>query len=681
MLKLCKIFQRKQLKKLYLILFLISFIFASNEDDFLKTLNEVSEIATNTKLNIDKTPSTVEVINRDFIIKSGARTLLDLLQYLPGIEISMSASGKKEIIVRGNKSTYRDKIKFLINGEEVTNNLYSNQFYYYNFPASLIKRIEFTKTPDAVLYGDKAYLGVINIITLDNLDNNQFSFYQSSKKQTTFTIFDKLNNNLLIDAHYLISNPTIQKTDTYLVDTNSSTYTLARRNRPDELEKETGLGIRYKKENSTLSYRFQYFHKANFFGVINLPPLKHDQYVNLIHQYLNYNYSNFITSEIKNSFDAGIKHYEWKGSYRVLPLDFNFSNPNSDLITGATIKEYEIYLKNHTTYINEKHIINIILETKYSKPYKSDYYQKNQNNIQYQNLFSKKNIYRQIYSAAFEDLFTIKDNFSIIYGGRYSHYNDFGGDFSYKFGSVYNLNNKTTFKVLFNTAFRAPSWVELYASTAASFNGNSKLKAEKIKMLEVSWLQKFTENDKLKFTIYRGKSKNYIGREFSLNKGKKIYDNLGDLIIKGYEINYKKIYPKGTFNINYSYNNNKALFSNIIQNIDYYKYSNVRKHLIKAWNIYDISPNLSFFTGAIYGSKIKIPFVNTNNEYFSFNTNLNYVKNNINFIFGIDNLTNHKNYYITVPSDLINYQYFFIQDNARLPIAGRKFYINIIKKW
>ena len=668
------------MRKLYLILFLISFIFASSEDDFLKTLNEVSEIATKTKLNIDKTPSTVEVINRDFIVKSGARTLLDLLQYLPGIEISMSASGKKEIIVRGNKSTYRDKIKFLINGEEVTNNLYSNQFYYYNFPANLIKRVEFTKTPDAVLYGDKAFVGVINIITLDELDDNQFSFYQSNKKQTTLTVFDKLNDNLLIDAHYLSSNPSIEKINTYLVDVQAYNYKPVRYNRPNALEKESGLGVRYKKENSTISYRIQYLHKGNFFGVVNLPPLDDDKHVNLIHQYLNYNYSKFITDEIKNSFNIGAKHYQWKGEFRVLPVDFNFSNPNSDEIMGANIKEYEFYLKNRTTYTTDKHIINVILETKYARLYKSDYETITPTKTTYSNLFTKSNINRIIFSLAFEDLFIIKDDFSVIYGGRYSHYNDFGGDFSYKLGSVYNLNDKTTFKILFNTAFRAPSWVELYSQTAASFNGNPNLKAEKIKMLELSWLQKITDSDKLKFTLYRGLSKNYIGRDFSLTQGKKIYQNLGDLLIRGYEVSYKKVYEKGNFNINYSFNNNKALFSSMIKNVDFYKYTGIRKHLIKGWNIYNFNPRFSFFSGVVYGSKINLPMGNEHN-YFSLNTNLNYKVNNLSFIFGVDNLTNHKNSYLSIPSDLIANKYFFIQDDAKLPLEGRKFYIKLVKKW
>ena len=118
------------MRLIILLILSIFSLYAAEKDEFLQLLNEVSEIATKSKLNIDKTPSNVEVIHRDFILKSGAKTLLDVLQYLPGVEISQSSSGKKELIIRGNKSTYRDIIKFMINGVEVTNNLYSNHLLF-----------------------------------------------------------------------------------------------------------------------------------------------------------------------------------------------------------------------------------------------------------------------------------------------------------------------------------------------------------------------------------------------------------------------------------------------------------------------------------------------------------------------------------------------------------------------
>jgi len=669
------------MKKLYLIIFISTYLFSSSQDDFLKTLNETSEIATNSRLNINKIPSNIEVINREFIIKSGARTLIDLLKYVPGIEISINQLGKKEIIVRGNKNVYRDKIKFLINGHEVTNNLFSNQFYYYNFPADLIKRIEITKTPDAVLYGNKAYLGIINIVTLDELNDNQFSFYQSNKKQSTITLFDKLNKNLVVDLHYEISDPNIKATTTKLVDIDKNFQQKSvRTNKPNELEKESGIGIRYKKENSTLSYRIQFFKKANFFGLINLPPLKTDKYENFMHQYLNYNYSNFLTTNIKNSLDVGIKNYIWKSSYRAFPEDFNFSNSESDIISGGNIQEYETYIKNITTYNSDKHTANFIVEMKYSKPYKNEYYQIDTNSSVNRYLFGNKKVDRKFYSLGINDLVIIKNYFNIMYGIRYSHYNDFGGDFSYKLGSVYNLNKETTFKLLYNTAFRAPSWVEMYSKTIACFNGNNNLKAEKIGMLEFTYLQKLSATDKLRATLYKGKATRYIGKDWN-NEDNKVYSNLGDLIIQGFEIDYKKNYKQGKFNINYSYNANKALFSINKNNIDYYKYLGNRKHLIKGYNIYDLNKRFSFFSGIIYGSKINLPMNYYLDEYFSLNTNLIYKKDNYEIRLGVNNLTNHKNYYLSMPTDLVQTDYFFIQQDAKIPLEGRKIYISLMKKF
>ena len=675
------------MKKLYLIFALLASLYASKKEDFLKTLNEVSEIATKTKLNIDKTPSNVEVINRDFIIKSGARTFLDAVKYLPGIEISTSASGKIELIIRGVRTTFRDKIKFLINGHEVTNNLYSNQFYYYNFPASLIKRIEFTKTPDAVMYGDKAYMGVINIITLGDLDPDEFSFYQSTKKQTSLSLFTKISKNTLFDIHYSISDPDVKKVTTQMIDLKNNEVKTVRRNSPNELEKSTGAAIRFKKDNSEIAYRIEYFQKGNFFGIINLPPLKDDRHVNFIHQYLDYHHSKYLSENIKNCFHIGIKHYEWKGAFRIFPVDFNFSNPDTDLIQGARIKEVEYYVSDNIRYNSEKHIANFIIEGKYSFPYDVYYFEyipayNNKKTIYGTDSLLKKGIKRKVFSVALEDLYIINDRLSFTYGGRYSNYNDFGDDFSYKLGSVYNITSKTTLKFLFNTAFRAPSWAELYSNTAASFNGNPDLKAEKIKMFEVSVLHSFFKDDKFKITFYRGKSHNFIGREFSFDKeGKQIYENLGDLIIKGYEISYKKAYGKGLAYISFSHNNNKSLFSLIKNDVDYYKFLGSRKNVFKAYNIYNLNNHVSFFTGLIRGSKIKTPVSFDIKSYFSINANINYHNKNSEIIFGVENLTNHPNSFVSLPTDMVQREYVFFQENMSLPVHRRKFYINFIKKW
>ncbi|GAX87564.1 iron complex outermembrane recepter protein [Lebetimonas natsushimae] len=666
------------MKKLYLIFFILINLYAHDEN-LLKTLNEVNEIAFQTKLNIDKTPSNVTVLKRDFIQKTGAETLFELLKYIPGIQTSISSSGKKELIVRGNKSIYRDKIKFLINGISVTNNLYSNQFYYYDFPTSLIKRVEITLTPDAVTYGDNAFLGVINIITLDNLNDNQFTFYQNNKNQTLFSVFQKLNN-LTLDAYCFYSDPHIQPVKTFLTEINTYNTVLYRENSPNENEKNLGLGIEYKKENSTLQYRINYSRKGNYFGIVNLPPIKDDKYVITIYQYLNYNYSVYLNDFWKNSVNIGIKNYKWDGEYRLFPYDFNETidnNPDNDIIFGAVLHEYEIYLNNTLTFINESHITNFLFSIKYARPY--NYYI---NEIYGNNFVLKKNIKRKIYEFGIEDLYFLNDKFSLIYGGRYSHYNHFGSNFSYKIGGVYNLNDLTTFKLLFNTAFRAPSWVELYSKSIVSFNGNTDLNPEKIKMAEFIYDQKLNKNNKFKFAFYFGKEYDYIDRAFSQTKGKEIYKNLGNLLIRGFEINYKKLFKKGLFGLSYSYNNNKALFSNmVIPGIDEFKCLGIRKNIFNTFLNYKINKNFDFFVSSFYGSKIKKIYYDYVNDLFTINANISFNKNKFIFKIGVDNITNHKNFDYSLPNDSIYGRYAFSQENTVIPELGRKIYFNFIKKW
>jgi outer membrane receptor for ferrienterochelin and colicins len=682
------------MRKLYLIFLVLVSIYAKEEMNFLKTLNEVNEIAFKTKLNIDKTPSNVFVLKRDFIQNSGAKNLFELLKYVPGIQTSINSFGKKILIIRGNKSLCRDKIKFLINGISVTNNLYSNQFYYYNFPAALIKRIEISLTPASVTYGENAFLGVINIITLDKLDDNQFNFYVSNKNERGFSIFQSFKN-LSMDVYYEYSNPHIKSVNTYLVDFLTKNYLLYRKNSLNEYEKNLGFGIKYKKDNSTLMYRINYYKKGNFFGIINLPPVLQDRYIEYTYQYLNYNYSRYINDYWKNSFDVGVKNHRWDGEYRGFPYDFNETidnNPDNDIIVGSLINEFEVYLKNRLTFMNDKHITNYFLSFKYAKPYDYYYLQyvpafNNKKELKGDNNVLKEGIDRKMYEIGADDLYFFNDNISITYGGRYSHYNDFGNNFAYKIGGIYNLNELTTFKLLYNTAFRAPSWLELYAQSAACFNGNPDLKPEKIKMLEFIYNQKLFNNSKFNFVFYSGKEKNYIGRKISLNAGKEVYQNLGDYRIKGYEISFDKYFKKGNFNLSYSFNNNKAYFSNIVEGIDKFNYLGMRKHLYKGYGSYNINNHISVFTSFLYGSKIKTPhflgdlITQDINEYFSLNSNVSYKQNNFMFRVGVDNITNHKNYYYALPCDLIYHRYVFIQKDTKIPMVGRRIYITFTKKW
>jgi len=348
------------------------------ENEFLLSLNEASEIVAKEKINIDKIPSSVTVLRSDFIQKSGAKTLFELLDFIPGIATSMSASGKREIIIRGDRQKYRDKFKLLIDGVDVTNNLYSNQFYYYNFPTALIKRIEVTKTPDAITYGSNSLLGVVNVITKKEVKN--LSIFVDSQREniTSFNqFFSIFGGKATIDGYNLFSKPTIKSDPTLLIDLQKHSATPFRfSTSAHTLEKNRGLGLSWQKDDFWLRYRYEYYKKGNFFGIVNLPPLQKDRFVNLTHQFIQIAKEGNINPKLFWHLEANYKDYIWNGEFRAYPYDFNpKSKANKDIIFGAYIHEKEESLLGYLKYKGFIHDITFQIETKYAKPAKSYYLQ------------------------------------------------------------------------------------------------------------------------------------------------------------------------------------------------------------------------------------------------------------------------------------------------------------------
>ncbi len=655
------------------------------ERDFLTTLSEVSEIASATKLNIDKTPSTVTVLKQDFIQKTGAKTLYDLLCYIPGIEVAMTPSGKRQIIIRGVKNSYRDKIKFLINGTEVTNNFYTNQFYYYNFPANLIKRIEFTKTPDSVRYGANAFLGVINIITLDENDENSVSLYIADISHNQITAFNSFYYSgiiFTIDAYKSYAHP--KQTAPSIVQIDLQTHTAKPfRNSlaAHTLEKNSGVGIRAKKGEWTLEYRYLYYKKGNFFGISRVPPITHDKSVHLQHQFLTLSYNHFFNPLWKIDAKTGIKVYSWNGEFRAFPYDLQpTNNPNKDLVFGAYFNEREYFATSDIKYIGDIHQLQIHLDIKYAEPNKEYYlqYVPMLNNYAHLPGPVKKDISRQILGIGIEDLYNLSKRLSITVGARMDRYNSFDNKLSYKLGFVYNIDNTNTIKFLHNHAYRAPSWIELYANAAAEFNGDANLKPEEIQMSEIQYLTSFSNQDKCKFNLFYGKTGNTIDR-FVDASGMRRYKNLGTYNIEGYEISYTHIWPKASLQLRFAKNFDKRNYKKSPR--DNTKYLGIRKTLFNVNFDCDIGfvHSHTFFK---WGSGIDTPsYIPNVNPCVSLNQVFTLQANSFEWQFGVDNLTNKKNYYFAGPSDIVGGRYMFVPIEGKIPTAGRRFFFQLRKEF
>lgn len=113
--------------------------------------------------SITSAPAIVSVVSSEDIHAMGARTVADVLKTIPGLETSRDFQGFYRLGVRGIRSD--PEILLLYDGHRLTN-LYDGRNLY-ELPVAGIKRIEVIRGPGAVLYGAGAFLAVINIVPSD----------------------------------------------------------------------------------------------------------------------------------------------------------------------------------------------------------------------------------------------------------------------------------------------------------------------------------------------------------------------------------------------------------------------------------------------------------------------------------------------------------------------------------
>ncbi len=133
------------------------------------TVGNAPIVVTATRLNdpSSQTPASVTVITADDIHNSTAATLPDLLQQAAGItthSLFGNLGADDSVDLRGFGATATQNTLILVDGRRI-NDIDLSLVDFGSIPLSNIARIEITRGSGAVLYGDGAVGGVINIIT------------------------------------------------------------------------------------------------------------------------------------------------------------------------------------------------------------------------------------------------------------------------------------------------------------------------------------------------------------------------------------------------------------------------------------------------------------------------------------------------------------------------------------
>lgn len=123
---------------------------------------------------LSETPGSVTVIDQEMIRASGMRTVEDLLRLVPGFQVTSHNQDGAIVAYHGlnyglSSEEYGPRVQVLVDGRSQYSPLFKSGVNWNLLPVALenIERIEVIRGSNTVSYGSNAFMGVVNIVTID----------------------------------------------------------------------------------------------------------------------------------------------------------------------------------------------------------------------------------------------------------------------------------------------------------------------------------------------------------------------------------------------------------------------------------------------------------------------------------------------------------------------------------
>jgi iron complex outermembrane receptor protein len=153
---------------------------ASEEEELALAYGDKSfvTIATGTRVPLTRAPAVASVITAEDIRALGAADLDEVLETVPGLHVARGTQTNMPVyVIRGVHRDANPQVLMLVNGIPVTTSFAGNRGNVWGgLPLENVSRIEVIRGPGSALYGAEAFSGVINITTKTAaaIDGTQF---------------------------------------------------------------------------------------------------------------------------------------------------------------------------------------------------------------------------------------------------------------------------------------------------------------------------------------------------------------------------------------------------------------------------------------------------------------------------------------------------------------------------
>lgn len=497
---------------------------------FLAAERETVVTASRIEEPLDKTIASTTVVTREQMRQMGARNLLDVLSWVPGLGVTQNSLGIREIEVRGVSTFFSEKILFLLNGHPLDHNLLlgGSTPVYGDIPVDTLQRVEIVRGAESALYGANAFTAVINIITQgpDDLNGFQASTGWGSfdTQQHRLSYGRRYDNGAFVALHFnhagtngidapIVADSLSQQGLPSLAP--GSSHLTERRN---DMEWKLGYG------GFTLDGRFINKRMGTFTGgslvVSDQSQQDYDDYfIRLSHQWTVRDNLAIRTQVYRDFFSPAYL-------FQIRPTFFE----NSALKTTRQGGEVQ-----STWRVNDNNTLiagfSYVAEDQYglSREVGADPHQ----------LMpiapSSIPMNRQRYGIYLQDVWDVTRNVRVVVGGRQDDYSDFGSSFNPRLGFNWEWLPGYSARFAYGTAFRAPVFGELYIVNNPLITGNPELSPEQAETFETGLLARPVRPLSLQATYYHSDIRQLI-RLMPYASANFRYANQGSLTTEGVEL-------------------------------------------------------------------------------------------------------------------------------------------------
>ena len=499
----------------------------------------VVEAASKYQQKTTEAPASVTIITADEVKKYGYQTLADILASAPGLyttyDRNYSYLGVRGVSL-GGFNTLNSRVLVLVDGHRINNNLTDGAAIGTDFilDVDLIDRVEIIRGPGSSLYGNNAFLGVINVISRKGRDlagngvevSGEAGSFDSYKGRVTY------GHQFKNDLEVLLSG-TI-----YDSGGQSSLYypTYDRRINPgNPWARNNGVAEDADSDSFKSGFASLKFHDFSLEGGY----ITHEK-GNPTAQYL----TDFNDNRFRTTDDRGYANLKFAHEFpedlnltaqvyydmfeHKIDQPYTLNTPGDLLVEEVQQGEWwgtEVQL---TKRLWDRHTVTLGGE------YRDDFKQDDTlyNNSQFSTNYPGT---RQSYGVYLQGDFVILTNLHFNAGVRYDQYGDFDSTVNPRLALIYNPIGQAVLKAIYGTAFRAPNFFEVTYSDRST----PTLKPETIATYELVYEQGIGNHLRSSVAGFYNQIDDLI---FLGNLG---YQNVSGAEAKGVELSLDAFWPSG----------------------------------------------------------------------------------------------------------------------------------------